>query len=350
MKSDRLLFLLMLCLTFNACEKSQDEDRPQAGQGVYVLNNGNMGDNDADIGIYSPSSKTFVSDVFFSVNGQKLGDLGQDILTFNDEVYIAVNGSRTIFVTDLSLKIKEQINVFKDGVSLSPKYLASAGDKVYVTYYEGYVGEIDSADHSVRITQAGPNPEGLAVAGDCLYVANSGGMSYPDYNNTVSVISIEDFIETKVIEVNVNPVKVVASSDGEYVYVSSYGNYSDVPSCLQVIETSAGRVSNLDYSSVSSMAMGNDDTLYILAGGYDDDWNPLPGIVYKHDMVRNTPSGTFVSDGTLLPDAYSISVSGDYVYVGCSDYRTTGDVYVFTSDGRLHDKFDSLGLNPLRVW
>ena len=111
MKSDRLLFLLMLCLTFNACEKSQDEDRPQAGQGVYVLNNGNMGDNDADIGIYSPSSKTFVSDVFFSVNGQKLGDLGQDILTFNDEVYIAVNGSRTIFVTDLSLKIKEQEKV-----------------------------------------------------------------------------------------------------------------------------------------------------------------------------------------------------------------------------------------------
>lgn len=350
MKSDRLLFLLMLCLTFNACEKSQDEDRPQAGQGVYVLNNGNMGDNDADIGIYSPSSKTFVSDVFFSVNGQKLGDLGQDILTFNDEVYIAVNGSRTIFVTDLSLKIKEQINVFRDGVSLSPKYLASAGDKVYVTYYEGYVGEIDSADHSVRVTQVGPNPEGLAVAGDCLYVANSGGMSYPDYNNTVSVISIEDFIETKVIEVNLNPVKVVASSDGEYVYVSSYGNYSDVPACLQVIETSAGRVRNLDYSSVSAMAMGNDDTLYILAGGYDDDWNPLPGIVYKHDMVRNMPSGTFVSDGTLLPDAYSISVSGDYVYVGCSDYRTTGDVYVFTSDGRLYDKFDSLGLNPLRVW
>lgn len=350
MKSDRLLFLLMLCLTFNACEKSQDEDRPQAGQGVYVLNNGNMGDNNAGIGIYSPSSKTFVSDVFFSVNGQKLGDLGQDILTFNDEVYIAVNGSRTIFVTDLSLKIKEQINVFRDGVSLSPKYFASAGDKIYVTYYEGYVGEIDSADHSVRVTQVGPNPEGLAVAGDCLYVANSGGMSYPDYNNTVSVISIEDFIETKVIEVNLNPVKVVASSDGEYVYVSSYGNYSDVPACLQVIETSAGRVRNLDYSSVSAMAMGNDDTLYILAGGYDDDWNPLPGIVYKHDMVRNMPSGTFVSDGTLLPDAYSISVSGDYVYVGCSDYRTTGDVYVFTSDGRLHDKFDSLGLNPLRVW
>ena len=68
-------------------------------------------------------------------------------------------------------------------------------------------------------------------------------------------------------------------------------------------------------------------------------------------MKANKSLGAFVTDGTLLPNAYSISVARDgYVYVGCSDYVNTGDVYVFTSDGKLHDKFDSQGLNPLKAY
>ena len=68
-------------------------------------------------------------------------------------------------------------------------------------------------------------------------------------------------------------------------------------------------------------------------------------------MKTDKSLGKFVSDNTELPNAYSISATSDgYVYVGCSDYMTTGDVYVFTADGKLHDKFDSQGLNPLKAY
>jgi hypothetical protein len=68
-------------------------------------------------------------------------------------------------------------------------------------------------------------------------------------------------------------------------------------------------------------------------------------------MKTNKTLGTFVTDGTTLPNAYSISATADgYVYVGCSDYVNTGDVYVFTPEGKLHDKFDSQGMNPLKVY
>ena len=68
-------------------------------------------------------------------------------------------------------------------------------------------------------------------------------------------------------------------------------------------------------------------------------------------MARNLPLGAFVTDGTILPKAYSISAASDgYIYVGCSDYVTTGDVYVLTSSGTFHDKFDSQGLNPIRAY
>ncbi|MCF0177840.1 MAG: hypothetical protein HUJ90_04365, partial [Bacteroidales bacterium] len=37
---------------------------------------------------------------------------------------------------------------------------------------------------------------------------------------------------------------------------------------------------------------------------------------------------------------------GGYIFVGESDYVSTGTMYVFTKDGKLYDKFDTGGLNP----
>ena len=350
MKINRLILILGLASALYSCDSlSEEGDVITVTSGTYILNNGNWGNNDSNIGIYNPTEKSYAAYAFKTANGQALGDLGQDIIRHGENIYIAVNGSQTIFVTDKELKIRHQINADVNGARLSPRYFATSGSKVYVTYYEGYLGEI-TGDGSVKLCQTGPNPEGVAAAGDRLYVANSGGMAYPSYNNTVSVVSASTFTEISTIEVNVNPVKVEASSDGAYVYVSSYGNYADIPAKLQVITADDGKVADIDYAAVSAIAKGEDDILYILCGGYDEHWNPLPGIVYRHDMKANRPLGAFVTDGTTLPDAYSISAASDgYIYVGCSDYRNTGDVYVFTPEGKLHDKFDSQGLNPLKA-
>lgn len=344
----RFFSLLVLCAALFSCEKNSAGPDGSAAYGTYILNNGNWGGNDSNIGVYDPVSKTFSADRFYAVNGQKLGDLGQDIIRVEDKVYVAVNGSQTIFVTDGNLKIIRQVDASDAGAKLSPRCFAASGKTVYVTYYEGFVGKISADDHSVRLCQVGPNPDGVALAGDRLYTADSGGM-VPGYGNTVSVVSLADFTKVSSIAVNVNPAKVEASSDGKYLYVSSFGNYADLPAKLQVVDLASGSVRDLDYTSVSAIAKGPDDVLYILCAGYDADWNPLPGTIYRHDMVRNLPLGAF-STGTAFPNAYSISVASDgYIYVGCSDYVTTGDVYVLTPAGILHDKFDSQGLNPLRA-
>ena len=352
MKMKKLFSAVMLCAALYSCDKiGNQEDGPEVYAGTYILNNGNWGDNDANIGIYDPTTKQYISNAFYAANNQRLGDLGQDVLVSGDEIYIAMNGSQTIWVTDENLKIETQINAEIEGTRLSPHYMTAANGKVYVTYYEGYVGEISCSEHSVRLCPVGPNPEGLAIAGDNIYVAASGGMSYPSYNNTVSVVSLNNFTETASFEVNVNPAKVESSSNGAYVYISSFGNYADAPAKLQVYNVSTGVVSDVEYRLVSAIAKGANDILYILCGGYDENWNPLPGTVYKHDMKNNKPLGIFVTDSTSLPNAYSISVGRDgYVYVGCSDYKNTGDIYVFTSEGKLHDSFDSCGMNPQKVY
>ena len=346
----KIIIALALCGLFVSCDSIDKKDPQPSDISTLVLNNGDWGKNDSNICSYDSSTKTITADVFKNANGQKLGDLGQDILVHGNEIYIAVNGSKTIFVTDLSLKIKSQVNATHGGSPLSPRAFAAAGNKVYVTYYEGFVGEINPDNYSVRLTAVGENPDGISVAGDNLYVANSGGMSYPNYGTTLSVVSISDFVQTSTITVHDNPSILCSTSDGSYVYLMSYGNYADKPSRLQIINTADNSVSDMDYVSPSDIAKDADDNLYILCGGYDDNWNPLPGKVYRHDMTTNTKLGEFVTDQTAMPDAHSISVARDgYIYVGCSDYVSTGDVYVFNSQGKFHDSFDSMGMNPIVV-
>jgi DNA-binding beta-propeller fold protein YncE len=350
MKTKSLILSLTACAVLISCETSSPDIVTPASSGTLILNNGNWGGNDSSIGVYDPQTKTYVPDAFYAANGQKLGDLGQDMIRYGQETYIAVNGSQTIFITDNDLKITGHINAEADGARLSPRYFTAGADRIYVTYYEGYIGEIDPESHSVRITATGPNPEGICMAGDRLYVAASGGMAYPAYNNTLSIVDVNTFTESGTVTVNVNPAKTAASPDGAYVYVLSFGNYDNLPAMLEVVETTTGRVSSLEYESVSAIAASG-DILYILCGGYDENWAPLPGTVYRHDMIRNRPLGAFVADGTTLPEAYSISVAQDgYIYVGCSDYTSTGDVYVFTPEGALHDKLDSQGLNPIKAY
>ena len=125
MKFKSLFLAIPLCAALYSCDKiGSQEDKPEAGAGTYILNNGNWGDNDANIGIYDPAGKTYTASAFFAANNQKLGDLGQDVLASGDEVYIAMNGSQTIWVTDPQLKIKEQVNVEAEGSRLTPRYLA----------------------------------------------------------------------------------------------------------------------------------------------------------------------------------------------------------------------------------
>lgn len=352
----KLMYLaaaLLCCIAFFSCEEKpvEEPETPETpGIGFAIINNGNWGGNDASVTVYEPITKKVTSGAFAAANGQKPGDLAQDILAVGDYVYIAMNGSRVVFVTDRDLKIKATVTAAEDGADLSPRCLTQGGGKVYVTYYEGYLGEIDPSDGwKVRTTKVGPNPEGCAYAAGNIYVANSGGYLYPVYNNTVSVVSASSFKEISTIEVNCNPAAVAADAAGKHVYVSSLGNYADIPSKLQLIDAANNTVSDLDYENVSAIAAGKDDILYILCGGYDEQWNILPGTVYKHSAANNTELGKFTQ--TSVPQSYSLSADtvDGYVFVGSSDYTNTGDMYIFNPDGTLLDSFDTGGMNPLKA-
>lgn len=155
-------------------------------------------------------------------------------------MYIAVANDNVIWVTDKEARVIEKIET-----AAPPRYLASTGGKVYATYYNGNVARIDTTACVVEATVAvGRNPEQLCVADNKLFVANSGGLDYPNYDKTVSVIDIPSFTEVKKIEVAANPANILTADNG-FVYLVSLGNYGDVPNRLQCINPYTYEVTDL---------------------------------------------------------------------------------------------------------
>ncbi len=210
------------------------------GDDMYILCEGLWGYNNSVLTKFNLNDYTVVRDYFKQQNGVGLGDTANDMCVYGNKIYIAVATDKIIWVMDKDARVIEKLET--EG---QPRYLATAGGKVYATYYNGEVARIDTAKLEVEATvPVGRNPEQLCVADNKLFVANSGGADYPNYDNTVSVIDIPSFTEIRKIEVATNPANILTADNG-FVYLVSLGNYGDVPNTLQCINPYTYEVENL---------------------------------------------------------------------------------------------------------
>lgn len=310
---------------------------------LYFLSSGNMGSNNASLTMYDIESGKVTQDYFKERNGRGLGDTAQDMIVYGDKMYIAVYGESTIEVTNLKAKSIKQIKT--EG---QPRAMVADGGKVYVTYYNGYVARLDTASLEVDATVAvGRNPEQLAVANNKLYVANSGGMDYNTevgYDKTVSVIDIPSFVETKKLEVVLNPTSVQADKQGN-VYVVSMGNYGDILNTMQCIDSKTDEVSVLKACPNATEMAYLDGTLYTFYSQYDANWNTT--ITFTNYNTETGVAQEWTKDATIAKP-YKMCATGSNIYVTESDYTNNGDVYGFDANGKLILKAEA-GLNPMKV-
>ena len=317
--------------------------------GLFILNSGKMGNNNASLSYLDASTRVLSSNVFKDANGKKLGDTGNSIIIYGKKMYIAVTGSSIVFVTDLRGNLVKEITVEGENANLSPRHLAQGDGKVYVSYMEGYAGEIDTANFSVKKVKVGPMPEGIAYANKKVYVANSDGYNYEEgYGKTVSVIDAATFTVTKTLDVSNNPQTLHVASNNK-VYLVTWGNYADIPAKLQRINTSTDTVTDVPDLEPTNMAIGKDGVAYILSTVYDDNWNAATSYDV-FDTTKDKLVGEFVPEADV-PNGYCLfadKFTGD-VYIGASDYISNGDVYIVSSDGQVVGKFDTGALNPITI-
>lgn len=345
---------LVSVLAVSCFEHIEDDTQTmEVTSGLYILNQGNYGSNDASLSFYNTIDGIMSARCFSTVNGQRLGDCAQDAIVYGTKLYISVYNSGVIFAIDkYTCELKSVIHAYSPSTMepLSPRYLTSYNGQVYATFYEGYVGAIDTTSFKVtQLQEVGANPEELTVVNKKLFVANSGGLNYPVYDNTVSVLDPTSLELLQTIEVAPNPMHFATTDLGE-LYLISMGNYADVPATLQRISTGSGAVETVsDVVNPAAMAC-LDNTLYILTSYYDENWNAHWDAI-TYDASAHLKGSNFITDATAVNNMYSISVDKDtkIIYIGTSDYVSAGSIYAFSPAGQRVSELDANGLNPCKV-
>ncbi|WP_455642816.1 DUF5074 domain-containing protein [Parabacteroides sp.] len=331
-------------------ESPGPEPEPTDNGGIYFLNSGKIGSNNAGLSCFNLNTLTMTVDTFMNVNERGLGDTANDMIVYGSKMYIAVYGSNIIEVTDLSGKSIKQIK--SDGDALLPRFFTANEGKVYVSLYDGYVARLDTASLEIeQKVKVGRNPEQLVVANNKLYVANSGGLDHSTplgYDKTVSVVDLASFQETKKVEVVINPTNLVTDSQGD-VYLVSTGDYGAIPNTFQRIDSKTDEVTIITETNATEMA-STGDKLYMIYSQYDANWNQVISFISYDAINEKVISDNFITDGTSIAKPYKIGADPKtgYIYITASDYKTNGDVYAFDASGKKVFQFE-VGLNPVKA-
>ena len=311
--------------------------QPSFIQGFYLLNEGNMGSNNATLDYYNFQTGNYLRNIYSGANPdivKELGDVGNDLQVYGGKLYAVVNVSNKVEVMDVgTAKRVTRIEIpnaryitFHEGKAFVSAYAAPVG--LNPDSGRGCVMEIDTVTFEItRVVTVGYQPEAMAVSGQKLYVANSGGYRKPNYDRTVSVIDITSFTQIKTIDVAVNLHRMQVDNYGT-LYVSSRGDEEKLPSNLFTIDTNTDEVTGaLDIETQNFMIDG--DSLYILGAENYTRYNI---------KTKQIETNLFIADGTeqQIRRPYGINVHPVSKNIYITDART------YTSSGTLYE-FDASG-------
>lgn len=346
-----LLFLLS-CRTDDVVVPEERETLAQpentAIKGFYMLNEGNMGSNKSTLDFFDYTTGTYRRNIYAETNPtvvKELGDVGNDIMVYGSKLYAVINVSNKIEVMDA--KTAKRIKTIQ---LQNCRYLSFKGNKIYASSYAGPVSldpnsppgkvvEIDTTSLSIqREVVVGYQPEEMAIVGNQLFVANSGGYKFPNYDKTVSVIDLTTFTETKKIDVAINLHRLQKDNYGD-LYVSSRGDYYTIPSSLFLIDAATGAVKKDFHVAVSGMTIVNDKLYY-----YGNEFNYNTHAYTKTFGIIDVKTEQVISN-KIIPQEYVDAIKAPYgiavnpitedIYItDARNYVATGFVYCFDKNGQ----------------
>ncbi|MCS3867903.1 DNA-binding beta-propeller fold protein YncE [Chryseobacterium ginsenosidimutans] len=357
-----VLFSLISCRTDEYITREETETgltQPEntAIKGFYLLNEGNMGSNKATLDFFDYTTGTYHRNIYAEINPnvvKELGDVGNDIQIYGNKLYAVINVSNKIEVLDAkTAKRIKTINLE------NCRYITFKNGKAYASSYAGPVAldpnaplgkvvEIDTASLTIQRTAVvGYQPEEMEIVGNQLFVANSGGYKFPNYDKTVSVVDLNSFTETKKIDVAINLHRIKKDNYGD-LYVSSRGDYYTVPSSLFLVDAATGLVKKDFHISVSEMTIVNDKLYY-----YGNEFNYNTHAYTKSFGIIDVKTEQIISNKIIdqeyvdaIKTPYGIAVNPiteDIYITDARNYVSTGYVYCFDKNG--HFKWKTEGGN-----
>lgn len=354
----RSLFLSALCLMavgtlFTACEEDDDDvNWNEDGASVvlpkgraFILNEGIYGMNNANVSFYNPATGEVMADIYATQNeGQKLGDTAQDMIFYDCNIYVVLNGSRYIArLSDNGVELARYAFTEEQG---DPRYMAAKDGKIYVTLYSGNVARLDAETLAFeKMVAVGNNPEQVVEKDGFLYVVNSGW----GYDNRLSVIDLQRFDSAQHVEIMTNPQRIIEVND--HIFIQGYGSAYPDPYTYPVQLYDPQTKTTTTIGQGTHVA-GYDGKLYV-AYCSTVDWVNYTTTFYTYDTRTGEKSETsFLKDApaeVITGNVYMLEVNPENgeIYVGITHYDAgEGDIYRFSADGTYLSSFESGGQGP----
>lgn len=323
--------------------------------GFYLLNEGNMGSNKATLDYFDFTKGIYHRNIYAEANPnvvKELGDVGNDITVYGSKLYAVINVSNFIEVMDA----KTAKHIGKIEIP-NVRYVECHAGKLYASAYVapvefdqnarvGAVYEVDTTTLKVeRMCTVGYQPEEMVITDGKLYVANSGGYMFPNYDRTISVVDLETFKEEKKIDVAINLHRLRLTSTGE-ILVTSRGDYYNVESSVYFVDPKRDEVVDHLRLPLSQLdIVGELAYFYSVAYSYLTQKNTITyGVL--NTRTKEVVSRNFIKDGTQedikIPYGVRVNpVNGDIYVTDALDYVTPGTLYCYDKYGMLRWKVDT---------
>ena len=342
---NKLILLTFMVLIFIiGCDK---DDPPilippsVSSIGVYVVNEGLFGQNNAGLSYKNLEDGTVTNNVYSSANnGNPLGDNANSMTIFGSKGYIAVDNSNKVEIIN-----SDDFNSFGFidlGMNGSPREIYVKDENTaYVTSLNlDQVAKLDLQTKTVTTRiNVGRKPEGIKGANGKLFVANSGF----GFDNTVSVIDMASDMVVATLQVGLNP-RFVLNGFDNFIYVVCTGSFSDTTifSGIYKIDPAANVVvdsvqvkknpGEACFTEINKMLVINND-----------------GVV---NVDLATKSVSPLISGTAVNSFFGVIYSISYdllratIYCGNpKDFTQNGEVVTFDVNGNETGRFN-VGLNP----
>ncbi|HAD34271.1 MAG TPA: hypothetical protein DCF44_07200, partial [Chitinophagaceae bacterium] len=106
------LLVLMLSCVKDMPNPPNGEVPQKNAKGLYILNEGAFGNNNAELSFYNFQNAKTYQDLYKTNNGKNLGDVAQGFLWHADEMWISINNSGRVVILDTGTLVeKKQISL-----------------------------------------------------------------------------------------------------------------------------------------------------------------------------------------------------------------------------------------------
>lgn len=322
---------------------------PESIEGFFLINEGNMGSNKCSLDHFDARSGTYLRNIYPERNPEivkELGDVGNDLKIHQDRLYAVINCSNLVEVMD----VRQAKHIGSITVP-NCRYIQFHDGKGYVSSYAGPV-QIDPSARPGKIVEfdlqtltmtrevtVGYQPEEMVIIGSELWVANSGGYRFPNYDRTISIVDIASFTVKRTIDVAINLHRLRMADNGK-VYVSSRGDYNNEGSDIFVIDPSTYKVIDTLGIAASEICIDG-NILYAISSQWSNAAQDNTITYAKYDIdADKLLSKSFITDGTesqiRLPYGISVNPETKELYLcDATNYVTPGYLYCYSPEGVL---------------